>query len=608
MMQGLRDNMKIIIWITAIIFLVGFGVLELGGVLDFQGARGAGNGPAGVIAEINGQPIRYEVFQQTYNQMVNQLQQSRQLQEGEDSYIREQAWQEIVRNTLLAQEAKKRGISVSPDEIKNAVRYTPPQFLAEAEPFQTNGQFDYRKYSAELDNPNSQVPWGQVEAVVAAQLPLQKLQEQVVSAAQVSDGDVRDRFLLQNERLTLRYLRFAPDSFPIDTTQIGGADIESYYKAHLEDFTGPEEAKLEISLVPRLPDASDFSAAKERLLPIWEEVKAAPDSFESRAKVYSDIQSNVRGGALPAPTPFDDLRPLIRQGLQDVPAGQISGIIQEERSLHMFRVNSRRIDPATNRDMIHYNEIAIRVLPGASAIRSAREKVDEYITDATKNGLAAAATKRGYRSSESQWFSLGKSQNEVFQRFPDIETWVFSAKIGSVSRPIPSEFGWYVYEIADRRDAGPRPLDKISADVKKALVRSLQMQRAAAAAEQARAAIAAGEKEEAVASRFKAMTGRADGVTRNGFIGPLGQDARMVGQLLAMQAGEWTPVLQGKPGAVVFHIDGRTVPSEEEFTTMAPEIRQTLMTERQRVLFIEWMQDLRRKAKVKDYRENFFDA
>ena len=608
MMQGLRDNMKIIIWITAVVFLVGFGVLELGGVLDMSGAPGAGGGPTGVVAEINGQPIRYEVFQQTYNQMVNQLQQTRQLQEGEDSYVREQAWQEIVRNTLLAQEAKKRGITVSPEEIKNAVRYTPPQFLVEAEPFQTNGQFDFRKYSAELDNPNSQVPWGQVEAIIAAQLPLQKLQEEVVAAAHVSDGDVRDRFLLQNERLTLRYLRFAPDSFPIDTTKIGGADIESYYKGHLEDFTGPVEAKLQVSIVPRLPDDSDFSAARERLTSVWSEVKAEPDSFEARAKIYSEIQSNILGGAIPAPTPFDDLRPKIRQGLQNVAPGQVSDFIQEERSVHVFRVNSRGVDPTTKRDMIHYNEIAVRVAPGAAAIRAARDKVNEYIGEAKKNGLAAAATKHGYQAQESQWFSLGKSQNDVFQRFPDVERWVFSAKIGSVSRPIPSEQGWYVYQILERRAAGARPLDKISADVKKALVRSLKMQRAVAAAEQAHAALVAGENADAVAARFNTTVARADGVTRNGFIGALGQDARMVGRLLTMPAGAWTPVLEGKSGAVVFHIDGRTVPSEEEFAAMAPQIRESLLSERQRVLFIEWMQNLRREAKVKDYRENFFDV
>ncbi|HET9951204.1 MAG TPA: SurA N-terminal domain-containing protein [Candidatus Eisenbacteria bacterium] len=607
MMQGLRDNMKLIIWITAIVFLVGFGVLELGGVFDMRGTGNSAAGPSGVIAEINGQPVRYEVFQQTYNQMVDQLRQTRELREGEDSYIREQAWQQIVRTTILDQEAKRRGIKVSPDEIKAALRYSPPQFLAQAEAFQTNGQFDYRKYLAELDNPNSNLPWAQVEAMVANQLPLQKLQEQVIAGAKVSDGDVRDRFLLQQEKLTVSYIRFVPDSFPVDTTKIGGADIEAYYKAHPDEFSGPEEAKVQVSMVPRLPDESDFSAGRERLRPLLDELKASPDSFEARAKVYSEIQSSTRGGAIPAPTAFDDLRPAFRKGLANVAPGQISDILQEERSLHIFRVDSRGPDPTTKRDMILYHEIAIRVQPGANAIRTARETTKEFIKEAEKSDLATAATKRGYRSIESAYFAQGKSQNDIFQRFPDLETWVFTAKPGSISRAVPSEMGWYVYQILDRRKAGVRPLEQVSADVKKAVVHSLQMQRATAAAEQAHAALLAGGKEDEVAKRFGGSTGRADGVTRNGFIGGIGQDARIVGELMGMQPNVWSPVLAGKPGALICRIDGHLLPNEEEFQKMAPQIRENLLAERRQVLFVEWMDSLRRVAKVKDYRENYFD-
>ncbi|HEU4725115.1 MAG TPA: SurA N-terminal domain-containing protein [Candidatus Eisenbacteria bacterium] len=607
MMQGLRDNMKLIIWITAVVFLVGFGILELGGVMDFRGAGRSSAGPAGVIAEVNGQAVRYDAFQQTYNQRIAELQQTRQLAEGEDAYVREQVWQELVRNALLEQEAKRRGISASPDEIKSAIRYSPPQFIVQSQVFNTNGQFDYRKYLAELDNPNSQVPWAQVEAVVASQLPLQKLQEQVIAGAKVSDGDIRDRYLLQNERLNLQFVRFAPDSFPIDTTKVGGADVESYYKAHPEEFTGPEEAKVQVALVPRVPDESDFSAARERLRPVLDELKASPDSFEARARIYSEIGSATRGGGIPAPTPFDDLRPIFRTGLANVRPGQVSDILQEERSLHIFRVDSREMDPVRKKEMILYHEIAVRVMPGPNAVRAALDKAKAFVKEAEKGDLPGAATKYGYRTLESAYFAPGKSQNEVFQRFPDLETWVFTGKMRSISRPIPSETGWYVYQILDRRKAGVRPLEQVAADVKKAVIRSLQMQRATAAAEQARAALLAGGKEDAVAAQFNGTVGNAGGVTRNGFIGPLQQDPKMVGQLMTMQAGSWTPVLTGRPGAVIFKITGHDVPNEEEFQKSVAQIRENLLQERRQVLFIEWMDKLRRSAKVKDYRENYFD-
>ena len=106
MMQSLRDNMKLIIWITAIVFLVGFGILQLGGVFGNQPTQQ--RGPSGVIAEINGEPVRYDEFMQTVNQLTEQLRQSRELQAGEDSYIREQAWQTVVRNKLMLQEAHRR--------------------------------------------------------------------------------------------------------------------------------------------------------------------------------------------------------------------------------------------------------------------------------------------------------------------------------------------------------------------------------------------------------------------------------------------------------------------------------------------------------------------
>jgi len=147
MMQSMRDNMKVIIWLTAIIFLVGFGVLQLGGVLNPPNAAG----PAGVIAKINGEPIRYEEFMGMYQNIVNQYRQTHELKEGEDSYIREQAWENMVQSRLVGQEVRRRRIVATPEEIKIAIRYAPPQFVTAAPGFQTNGQFDYRKYLAELD-------------------------------------------------------------------------------------------------------------------------------------------------------------------------------------------------------------------------------------------------------------------------------------------------------------------------------------------------------------------------------------------------------------------------------------------------------------------------
>ena len=603
MMQSMRDNMRVIICATAIVFLVGFGVLQLGGVLNPPNAAG----PAGVIAKINGEPVRYEEFMGLYQNIMNQMRATREIREGEDSYIREQAWQQMVQTKLLGQEVRRRGIRATPEEIKIAIRFSPPEFVVRAPGFQTDGKFDYRKYLAELENPNSQVPWADIETYVAGTLPTQKLQQEIVAAAKVSEADVRDKFMLINEKLKVNYLHFAADSFTIDTSRIGGADIETYYKSHPEEFTGPPEVKLQVAMVPRRPKDPDFAQARERMLGIREQILSQPDSFPKYARTYSEAGTAVQGGdAMDAV--YSQLRPSFQAALKVIQPGQLTDVIREERSVHLLRLDKRWMDPKTNQMMVHYHEIAFPVEPGAEAVRLQRKTVEALLADARKNGLAKAATRAGYATQEAPFFREGNSKNGVFERFPEVERWCFTAKVGSVTHPIPTENGWYLYEIVERQPSGLRPLAQARVFVRERLLHSLQLARATDAATQARAALTPGANIREIAKRFQGVEGVATAVTRNGYLGSLGTEAKIVGGLFATPAGTWSKPLTGNWGALVGFVLEHQRPTEEEYRKLAPEIRSTILNERRQTRFTEWMQAIRAKAKIEDYRENFFQA
>lgn len=603
MMQSMRDNMKIIIWLTAIAFLVGFGILQLGGVLNPPQS----SGPTGVIAKINGEPVRYEEFMRVYQADLAELRKSRELNQGEDSYVREQVWQQMIQAKLMTQEIKRRGITVTPDEIKTSIRMAPPQFILEVPGFQTDGNFDYRKYLAELDNPKSQVPWDQVEAYVAVALPQQKLQDAIVAAAKISEADVRERFLRGKEQLRVRYLHFPIDSFPVDTSRIGGADIETYYRSHPDEFTGPAEVRLQVGLVRRLPRDADFSAAMERMRGLRSEILAQPDSFEMYARMYSEILSAQGGGKAPE-IPYASMRPPFQAVVKTLQPGQISEIAREERSLHLFRLDGRRQDATTKQIYITYHEIAIRVEPGPETIREIRKEVDGLMAEARKDGLTKACTRRGIATRETEFFSEGKSGNSVFQRFPETETWAFTAKVGAVSRPVPHENGWYVYQILERLPAGLRPLGQARIFTRERLIRSLQVARAMDAAAQARAAILAGASEADAAKRFHGAIGTAEGTTRAGTIVGIGAEPKVVGALFVTPVGVWTQALEGTTGGFLGLVEEHTRPTEEEFKAEMLQLRNSMITERRQALFNEWLKQRRREAKIEDYRENFFEV
>ena len=603
MMQAMRENMKVIIWITAIVFLVGFGILQLGGVLEAPQSQG----PTGVIAKINGEPIRYEDFMRTYTTMMDQLRQEREIRTGEDSYVREQAWQQLVQAKLMDQEVRRRGIKVTPEEIKIALRYSPPELVTRAPIFMTNGTFDYQKYVAELDNPNSQMPWSQLEAYVAQTLPQQKLQDDLVQGAKVSGAEVRARFLNNNEKLRVRYLLFPVDSFEVDTSRIGGADIETYYKAHPDEFTGPAEVNLQVAVIPRRPKDPDFAVVRERMQGILDQLTALPDSFPSFARTYSEITSAQRGGKVEE-ADYQTMRPAIQAGLKSVPPGQLSPIIREERSLHLFRVDRRWMDPASHREKLAYHEIVLRVEPGAETIRETRKTIEETLAEARREGLSKVATRRGLATRTTNYFREGTSGNDMFRRFPEVEAWAFRAKVGSVSRAVPSEYGWYLYQILDRQAAGLKSLGAARLTVRERLVRSLQVAKATQAAEEARAAVLAGTSEADAAKRFHAMSGTAPEVMRSGMFAPIGLEAKVVGTLFSTPVGSWSGALAGNVGTYVCFIEAHIRPSEEDFQKQEAQYRNGLIEERRQARFSEWLQEIRRRAKVEDYRENFFEA
>src|SRR6185503_3319131 len=131
---------------------------------------------------------------------------------------------------------------------------------------------------------------------------------------------------------------------------------------------------------------------------------------------------------------------------------------------------------------------------------------------------------------------------------------------------------------------------------------------ATAAATQARAAITPGSNILEVGQRFGGVQGIATEVTRNGYLGGLGNEGKIVGGLFATPAETWSKPLVGTWSVVLGFVLEHAKPSEEEYQKLAPQIRNDLLNERRQTRFTEWLQAVRSKAKIEDFRDNFFEA
>src|SRR5918911_3807770 len=140
-----------IIWLGAFItFVGGFLLAETSGLL--------GRGPVTAhtaVATVNGRDILYTTWMNATQRLEQERSQmlGRSLTLDERRRVEQEALDQLIADILLEQEYRRRGISVSDDEILEAAKYSPPPGVAQDPELQTEGRFDLQKWQRFLASP-----------------------------------------------------------------------------------------------------------------------------------------------------------------------------------------------------------------------------------------------------------------------------------------------------------------------------------------------------------------------------------------------------------------------------------------------------------------------
>ena len=100
------------------------------------------------MGKVNGRSIDARTYQSVVQQSIDARQREAPGALGLEDYqqIRDQVWEQFVQNTVLDAEYQRRGITVTEDEIAEAMRNSPPPEFQKIPEFQTDSQFDLAKY------------------------------------------------------------------------------------------------------------------------------------------------------------------------------------------------------------------------------------------------------------------------------------------------------------------------------------------------------------------------------------------------------------------------------------------------------------------------------
>ncbi len=477
-------------WGVKIIFGIIIIVFVAWGVGSYQET-----GPSSV-ATVNGKPILMQDFQrelhaqeESFRAMVPDISP----EDMRAMQLPQQVLSLMINHSLVEQEAKRLGITVTPREYADVVRKQP--FFQGAD-----GKFSQDAYLRFVAAQGKSV--ADYEQGMMREMLLSKMQDYVTSAIAVEPQEARRRAEFDLEQRVISYVLFSTDDYR-QGVEISEDAIKTYYDANQAQFAQPAKVAISyISVTPAslaasidVPDQEVEAAfakgplrynLREVLLPVPEGTdKAAEDAM--RAKLEA-VAADLRQGK-----DFSEATAALVQEYPDAQAGD-SGMMDARRipeELLGSVAGLKKDDVASVIKMEHM--LVLTQLLGSDPDWSLPE---DEIKAALRKDLAedkAALTFRDVQAQVEDMVALGKPLAEIAAeikleartsnlvpreelvsvlglRKPGQVSLFDGAKGSLVNAVLETSDGFVVAEITDTVPAGVQPLAEVSPPIRASLI------------------------------------------------------------------------------------------------------------------------------------------
>ncbi|NNE08611.1 MAG: hypothetical protein HKN20_08620 [Gemmatimonadetes bacterium] len=589
MLQSMRQNTKIVLWIVMIGFLIF--TFAVWGADMFSGS---GQQTASAIGKVNGRPVSYEEYNRAYDQEVEAYRGTTDLPvlPSVAKALEEQAWERCLNQAIIDKELKARKIVVSDEEIVHAIRTTPPDFVQSQEVFQTEGRFDYQKYISYVNDPN--IDWRWLEDYFRAQLPINHLQQQIAMSTRVTDAELQSLYKQSNETVDFSFVAFLPGEFEDRPVTVSEEDVTAWYEKNKERFRVEEEAILDYVVVPIEATAND----RERTLSQMNEIVSRLEQgtpFEDLARYYSQGPTAQQGGELGV-FQKGSLTPEIEEKAFALEEGDVSEIIENEEGFQILTVTSRE---ESDGDLsVGLRQILLTVEPKGETIEEVRSRV-EGIREAAEDGdFGKAVVDAGLTARSTGPFPEGNFIPTV-GNLPPANVFAFTAEIGDVSEPVLHNDGYYVFHLAHRDSSRLAPLEEVQLQARQGAENQARLTFARDAAKEA---MKDGASLEDIAKANDRAVKVAKLISRRGTVPGIGADLGLILSAFDATPGEVSGPAHTEFGSFLIRTDKVNAISDAAFQREKPSLVRSLLYQRQDAVFSEWLEMMRDKAKVEDYR------
>lgn len=598
MLQTMRSRGKWIMIALAAIFL---GIFLFG---QSSGLLGRGSVTTNtVVAKVNGEEILATTWLRAVDSRAQQEQEraARPLTLDERRQLENAVFDEMVTSMALQQEIRRRGITVSDDEIRQVAAVSPPPELAQNPELQTDGRFDPEKYRRFLSSPaaRAQGLLQYLENYYRSEIPRQKLLTQVASDVYASDARLWQLWQDQHDSAQVSFVAFRPELVPDASVRATDAELRTYYDTHRKQLERPGRAVVSLVSVPRLVTAADTAAARDRAQRLRDEV-AGGAKFEDVAKRESaDSGSAPQGGDL-GRGGRNRFVPAFEAAAYALAPGQLSEPVLTQFGYHVIRVDARQGDTLALRHIL---------VPIAQSDSSAA-RVDRR-ADSLANVAASSDDPRKFDAAV-QRFGLRPVRVTAFENeplsfagkpVPSVSAWAFGgARPGETSELYDAPNAYYLARLDSITAGGEPPFEQVRAEVREQVLREKKVQQLAGRGRQL-AQAARGSTLEAAAAAQGLTVQPSALFTRSDLVPGLGQFSEAVGAAFGVPQGAIAGPVVTRDGVFVLRVDRRVAADKGAWQAQKSIQRRQITPALRQARVRDYLTGLRESAKLDDRRK-----
>jgi len=320
-------------------------------------------------------------------------------------------------------------------------------------------------------------------------------------------------------------------------------------------------------------------------------------NFEEIARQNSQDPSARNGGDMRWMGPKMFV-PEFEEAAMKAPIGEVVGPVESKMGYHIFKVVGR------SRRTIRVGTIAIDIRSSSQTTKMIAQQANIFREKATKDGFDQAAQAQNYRVIGDAPVVTKKGSSPMFGYMPWVN-YLFDLSAGDITQPvrIPNSHVTVVAQISEVLPAGVKPLDTLLRDqIKQTLAKRKTIEALAPRAKELRAMLNPGDdlsKLSSVDSMLKPIPvtmGPAESTPGSG------SDYVVNNAAFSMKPGEISQPLQGENGYYIIKLMDLKPADKNQYEAQKTKEFQTLNQEKQQRFFGQWIDELKEKAKVIDYR------